>query len=361
MQSHKIPHFPFQFISMDVFFAEYKKKKRKFLITVDHYSDFFELDILPDMSAETLVHTCKKTFSRHGIPSRVCSDNGTNYENRLMRNLGQEWGFELVTSAPKHQQGNGKSEAAVKIAKKLVKKAERSGQDLWYMLLHWRNTPNKVGSSPVQRLYSRRTRSGIPSSVSSLLPRVMNDVPTRIELNRRSKLYYDARSRNLPELEIGQPVAVQVHPDKNNNWDKGIVKDKLSKRDYIIEVDGAKYGRNLVHIKPFCSGNQTDSNANTSNRQNQEDTLSTNPNPISTKDTTLDNTCTQTQEVPHEAEEADSRKERFTEERIQQQRGHSLSNHENNLIKENTKDTNSYKTKKNHKTPKNLDDYILYK
>lgn len=86
-----------------------------------------------------------------------------------MRNLGQEWGFELVTSAPKHQQGNGKSEAAVKIAKKLVKKADRSGQDLWYMLLYWRNTPNKIGSSPVQRLYSRRTRSGKPNSVSSLL------------------------------------------------------------------------------------------------------------------------------------------------------------------------------------------------
>lgn len=38
----------------------------------------------------------------------------------------------------------------------------------------------------------------------------MNDVPTRIELNRRNKLYYDAKSRILPELEIGQPVALQI-------------------------------------------------------------------------------------------------------------------------------------------------------
>ncbi|RLU19993.1 hypothetical protein DMN91_008552 [Ooceraea biroi] len=241
MQSHEILQYPFQFISMDVFFTEYKGKKRKFLVTVDHYSDFFELDILPDMSAETLVQTCRETFSRHGISYRVCSNNGTNFENKLMRSLGQEWGFELVTSAPNHQQGNGKAEAAVKIAKKLVKKSERSGQDLWYMLLHWRNTPNRIGFSPVQRLYSRGTRSGLPNAICSLQPRIIQEVPARIEHNRRkSKYYYDMKSANLPELEIGQPVALQLHPDKNNWSNKGTVHDKLSKRDYIVNVDGAR-------------------------------------------------------------------------------------------------------------------------
>lgn len=123
MQSHEIPQYPFQYVSMNVFFTEYKGKKRKFLVTVDHYSDFFELDILPDMSAKSVVHTCKKIFSRHGIPLRVSSDDGTNFENKLMRNLGQDWDFELVTLTPKHQQGNGKSEASVKIIKKLIKKS----------------------------------------------------------------------------------------------------------------------------------------------------------------------------------------------------------------------------------------------
>ena len=45
MQSHETPEFPFQFVSTDVFFAEYKGAKKKFLVTVDHYSDFFELDL----------------------------------------------------------------------------------------------------------------------------------------------------------------------------------------------------------------------------------------------------------------------------------------------------------------------------
>lgn len=77
------------------------------------------------------------------------------------------------------------------------------------MLLHRRNTPNKIGSSPTQRLYTRRTRTGIPSTLSKLRLKVIEEVPQQIELNkRRSKLYYDAKARNLPELEIEQQIAV---------------------------------------------------------------------------------------------------------------------------------------------------------
>lgn len=50
MQTHPIPVHPFQIISMDVFFAEYRGDKRKFLVTVDHYSDFFEVDLLKDLT-----------------------------------------------------------------------------------------------------------------------------------------------------------------------------------------------------------------------------------------------------------------------------------------------------------------------
>lgn len=67
MTSHEIPLYPFQYISMDVCMTEFKGKTRKFLITVDHYSDFFELDILKDLTPKTLIDCCKRNFSRHGI------------------------------------------------------------------------------------------------------------------------------------------------------------------------------------------------------------------------------------------------------------------------------------------------------
>lgn len=77
MLSHTIPIHPFQLVSMDVFLAEYRGAKRKFLVTVDHYSDFFEVDILKDLTPEAVIAACKTNFARHGKPAgaqRQCNE-----------------------------------------------------------------------------------------------------------------------------------------------------------------------------------------------------------------------------------------------------------------------------------------------
>ena len=51
------------------------------------------------------------------------------------------WEFECSPSDPYHSQTNGKAESALKIAKKLIKKTEQDGNDLWKAILDWRNTP----------------------------------------------------------------------------------------------------------------------------------------------------------------------------------------------------------------------------
>ncbi|XP_053698690.1 uncharacterized protein K02A2.6-like [Sabethes cyaneus] len=251
MMSHNIPVYPFQMVSMDVFQAEHRGIKRKFLVTVDHYSDFFELDILKDLTPESVIFACQQNFARHGKPQRLISDNATNFSNVKMVKFARDWDIELVTSAPHHQQANGKSEAAVKIAKRLITKADETNTDFWYALLHWRNIPNKIGSSPAARLFSRQTRCGVPTSVSNLLPRVVNDVPTKIENNRKTfKRNYDKTCRHLPELQIGSPVYTQLQPEFSKTWRAGTIADRLSERSYLVNVDGVDYRRSLVHLKP---------------------------------------------------------------------------------------------------------------
>lgn len=251
MQSHKIPLYPFQMVSMDVFFADYQGSKRKFLITVDHYSDFFEVNMLRDLTPESVIAACKMNFSRHGIPQLLLTDNGTNFVNHKMVKFAVEWSFDHVTSSPYHQQANGKSEAAVKIAKRLMKKAEESGSDFWYVLLHWRNIPNRIGSSPAARLFSRSTRCGVPTSALNLQPKVVENVPPAIEENRRkSKLHYDRKTRPLPELQTGSPVYVQIHPETSKLWTPGTITNRLSDRSYTVDVDGTEYRRNIIHLKP---------------------------------------------------------------------------------------------------------------
>lgn len=250
MKSHAIPVYPFQLVSMDVFFQEHQGKQRKFLITVDHYSDFFELDLLKDLTPRSVIESCKRNFARHGTPQLVVTDNGTNFVNEEMVNFAKAWGFKHATSSPYHQQANGKAEAAVKISKNLIKKAKEAGQDLWYVLQHWRNIPNSIGSSPVSRLFSRSIRCGLPMPASNLFPRVIEGVPDSIKKSRqKAKQVYDKKSRCLPQFEAGSPVYVQLRPDSSKLWVPGVVDQQLSDRSYLINVEGANYRRDAVNVK----------------------------------------------------------------------------------------------------------------
>ncbi|XP_055605136.1 uncharacterized protein K02A2.6-like [Uranotaenia lowii] len=246
MQTH-----PFQLISLDVFFADYQGQKRKFLVTVDHYSDFFEVNLLKDLTPGSTITACKSNFARHGRPQVVLSDNGTNFYSREWGAFTKEWDFKHTTSAPNHQQANGKAEAAVKIAKHLLKKAESSGTDFWYALLHWRNIPNKIGSSPVQRLFSRNTKCGLPTSASKLTPKVVENVAEAIETNRKkAKQQYDKKTRELPDLEVGSPVYVQLNPESSKHWTPAVIHQRQNERSFVVDVQGSSYRRDRKHLKP---------------------------------------------------------------------------------------------------------------
>ena len=54
-------------------------ENRNYLVLVDYYSNFIELDYLADTSSQTVIHKLKIHFARHGVPDYVVSDNGPPY------------------------------------------------------------------------------------------------------------------------------------------------------------------------------------------------------------------------------------------------------------------------------------------
>lgn len=83
---HRWPHRSnFERVSLDVFEMNIKDKKRRFLITVDHYSDYFEIDDLKDLSAVETVKVCKRNFSSHEIPLVCVIDGGTNFTSQQFK------------------------------------------------------------------------------------------------------------------------------------------------------------------------------------------------------------------------------------------------------------------------------------
>lgn len=88
-------------------------QNRDYLITVDYYSNFWEIIYLPDAKSSTVIRKLKSLFARQGIPDVLFSDNGPQFSSQEIQKFCQKWEFEHRTSSPGYPQSNGKAESAV--------------------------------------------------------------------------------------------------------------------------------------------------------------------------------------------------------------------------------------------------------
>ena len=248
MLSHPTPSGPWQLVSQDLFEFEHKH----YLITVDHYSDFYELDQLTNTQSTTIVDLTKAHFARHGIPLRCLTDNGPQFISNEYKNFAQTYGFEHVTSSPYWSRSNGKAEATVNDAKSLLKKSH----DISLALLNVRNTPPRGHSfSPTQRLMGRRTRSTLPLSADLLKPEPADPltVSTEIRLRREaSKAQYDkhAQAPLLP-LPVGSHAYARPRPShRGTPWLYGQVISSPTPRSYNIDTGSLVLRRNRAQLRP---------------------------------------------------------------------------------------------------------------
>ncbi|XP_041440689.1 uncharacterized protein K02A2.6-like [Xenopus laevis] len=249
MMSHPLPTRPWQILSMDIF--NYAGKD--FLLIVDHYSDFWEIELLPDLSADTTIKRCKAQLARYGQPDRVVTDNGPQFACAMFTKFSQEWGFEHVTSSPMYPKANGKAESAVKIVKGLCRRAKRAGDDPWKSILLWRNTPTiGMDTSPAQRLMARRLKTHLPVTDTLLEPCVASEVPGKLHFKRQvAKHAYDKTARDLPALNVGQNIRMKPLPgDRTGIWRLGTCLQQTDPRSYLVEVEGTLYRRNRVDLRP---------------------------------------------------------------------------------------------------------------
>ena len=131
MIAHAIPELPWQHVACDLFECD----GVDYVVLVDYYSDFFEIDRLSDKRSNEVVRKLKAHFARHGCPETLCSDNGPPFNSKDFANFAEDFGFEHITSSPRYPRSNGKSESAVKAAKTLMMKSKDAKTDPYLALL----------------------------------------------------------------------------------------------------------------------------------------------------------------------------------------------------------------------------------
>ena len=112
-----------------------------YLVTVDYHSRFVELAKLNDMTSAATIEKLKAHFARRGAPDTLVSDNTTQYVSAPFKALTRNWGFTHETTSPGNSQANGAAEAAAKIAKRILRKSQISGDDPYIALQHFHREP----------------------------------------------------------------------------------------------------------------------------------------------------------------------------------------------------------------------------
>ena len=247
LKPYPVPTLPWQLVSQDLFALN----GSAYLITVDHYSDFYELDRLPSIQSLSVIQATKQHFSRHGVPHTLITDNGAQFTSEAFKAFTEKYKFKHITSSPYWSQSNGRAEAVVKSAKHILLTAE----DADLALLSVRNTPPAGHTySPAQCLFGRTLRTDLPQSSATLEPRTTHRDTVVLEhlhqKSRQKKAYDKHAGPPLPKLPPGSYVYAKPPPTSSAKaWIPGEIVGPAGPRSYLIQTGTSQIRRNRVQLQ----------------------------------------------------------------------------------------------------------------
>ena len=240
------PEVPFQQTVADLFTLE----GHTFLAYADRFSGWLEVERLPSNALRHVRQSFLKWFSTYGVPEELATDGGPPFNAYDYRNFLHAWDVNRRLSSAYYPQSNGRAEAAVKSAKRIlmgninpVTGALDTDAAARALMTH-RNTPTQdTGLSPAVMLFGRSLRDHLPRLNRKLRPEwdVIADSRERA-LAKRALKAIETGGKELKPLCIGDSIQIQNqtgnHPGK---WYiTGVITGILPHRQYQVVVDGSR-------------------------------------------------------------------------------------------------------------------------
>ncbi|XP_027927575.1 uncharacterized protein LOC114184465 [Vigna unguiculata] len=153
---------PFAMWGIDVIGAIEPKASnghRFILVAIDYFTKWVEAASYANVTRKVVVKFIKKELiCRYGLPNKIITDNATNLNNQMMRELCEEFKIQHHNSSPYRPKMNGAIEAANKNIKKILQKMVITYKDWHEMLpfaLHGYRTSvrTSTGATPFSLVY----------------------------------------------------------------------------------------------------------------------------------------------------------------------------------------------------------------
>ena len=174
---------------------------RMLLVVVDVYSKWIDVHITTTTSAAVTIERLRQSFSTHGLPAVLVSDNAAAFTGEEFTTFLSRNGIKHMLSPPRHPASNGQAEAAVKVVKAALAKDGGGGSlstRLARFLLAYRVRPHSTtGRAPCDLLMGRM----LSSHLDLLRPDLRREVQEKQEGWKDAR---EATTRAPPELTGGE-------------------------------------------------------------------------------------------------------------------------------------------------------------
>lgn len=205
------------------------------LVVTDHYTRYAQAFATKDQKAITVARVLwEKYFVHYGLPARIHSDQGRDFESRLIKELLSMLGVRKSRTSPYHPQGDAQPERFNRTLLAMLGTLDTVKKQCWsqhitYLVHAYNCTRNdSTGYSPYQLMFGREARLPIDicfgispngeseSSYQQYVARMRKELQKAYQLasdaatksHLKNKARYDHRVRDLP-LEKGDRILIQ--------------------------------------------------------------------------------------------------------------------------------------------------------
>lgn len=242
---------------------------KMFFILYDSYSKWVDVFPMKNISANLTINCLRHSFSTHGLPHIIVSDNGPSFISNEFKNFCSLNGIKHVTTAPYHPSSNGPAERAVQTFKTAIKKIfENSVSDvnssIYRFLLSYRSTPHSVtGKTPAELLFNRKLKTRL-----SLLKPHISSIKDKEE---KHLLSFHELSKNTRNFYPGDLVWVRNFQQRGDKWIKGTIIKRISLVLYEVQLlDGRLVKKHIDQIRCQPVFEAVNDETNPENKQTNE-------------------------------------------------------------------------------------------
>ena len=262
-----LPTCRFEHIHMDLVGPLPPSNGNSYLLTiVDRFSRWPEAYPIPDMTAETVAKTFVSNFiSRFGIPLRITTDQGVQFQSHLFRELSNLLGSHHINTTTYHPQANGMVERfhrQLKASLKAHGNTSQWSQELPLVLLGIRTAVKEdIGCSAAEMLYGQALKIPGELFIKATSPTDNTDTSdfvVKLRENMRNILPKDSRDSTskcfIPkDLENNGHAFVRVDkvkPGLSQPYEGPYKIIRRTRKYYVLDVKGKNTSISIDRLKP---------------------------------------------------------------------------------------------------------------